>query len=185
MLSIRPHQIEKIERIFIDTPRQVPIVLSRAINRTSTAARTQASKSIREKYAYKHRDILNTLKIKKATVNDLNASLSSRGSALKLTDFMLKPSISETNQKKEVVVRVMKGSKKTIANGFLVKSKSGYVNIFTRVSNKRYPIKAGFAPAIPQLMGKESIAESIEQRAMEMLDKRIAHELRYILGGNS
>lgn len=185
MIELKAEHIEKLERILGNTPKQIPIVTARAINRAAEAARTQAGRSVRETYTIKHRDVLNTIKIKKASANDLTADIRSRGSARKLMDFRVNPKAPQPRRKKLVSVSVKKGSNKSIKNGFVAKMTSGHMNVFARTSKKRLPIKGLYGPSVPQMLGNESVANYVERRAMEVLDTRLEHEINRMLGGTT
>lgn len=185
MIEINREQLQRIESILGNTPRQVPIVTARAINRAAEAARTQAGRSARETYVIKHKDVIDTIKIKKANPNDLHADIRSRGSVIKLTSFKVNPKKPQPNRKRPITVSVKKGSSKTIKNGFVAETKNGHVNVFTRVSNKRLPIRGHFGPSVPQMLGNESVVRFVENRAIDVLDSRLNHEINRMMGGNS
>jgi hypothetical protein len=185
MIELRAEHIEKLERILRNTPKQIPIVTARAINRAADAARTQAGRSVRETYVIKHKDVIGTIKIKKAHAGDLQADIKSRGSVIKLTKFKVNPKQPQPQRKKPVVVSVKKGSSKPIKNGFVAGMSNGHVNVFTRVSKKRYPIRGHYGPSVPQMLGNESVVRFVEERARDVLDTRLEHEINRMLGGNS
>lgn len=187
MIELKLEHIEKLEKILGNTPKQIPIVLARAINRSAESARTSASRSARETYIIKHRDVISTIKIKKANPNDLRADIKSRGSAIKLINFRVKPNKPQPKRKSPISISVKRGSSKSIKNGFVaqMKKSSGHVNVFSRLTRKRMPIKGHYGPSIPQMLGNESVIKYVENKAGETLDTRVVHELKRLLGGTS
>ncbi|MDX8367779.1 phage tail protein [Cytobacillus sp. IB215665] len=185
MIKINAEQLEKLEGIFANTPGQIPIVTARAINRAAEAAKTQASRSARDIYIIKHKGITDTIKIKKANSSNLNASVRSRGSKIDLIKFKVNPKKPQPKRKTPIVVTVKKGSKKPFKDGFVAETSNGHINVFTRVSNKRLPIKGHYGPSVPQMLGNESVVKHVEDRAYEVLDTRLEHEINRLLGGRS
>lgn len=185
MIELKLEHIDKLERILGNTPKQIPIVTARAINRAAEAGRTQAGRSARDTYVIKHKDVIGTIKIKKASSSDLHANIKSRGHVEKLMNFKVNPTRPQPGRKKPITVSVKKGSKKTIRNGFVAGMKSGNINVFTRVSKKRLPIQGLYGPSVPQMLGNESVVGFVEKRAMDVLDSRLEHEISRLLGGQA
>lgn len=183
MIELRAEHLERLERILEYTPQQVPIIAARAINRSAEAARTQASRSVRETYVIKHKDIVDTIRIKKASPNDLNADIRSRGAVINLTKFKVNPKKPQPNRTKPITVSVKKGSAKVFKNGFVAEMASGHMNVFTRVSKDRLPLKGHYGPSVPQMLGNESVVQFVEQKATEVLENRLIHETNRLVGG--
>lgn len=183
MIELKLEHIEKLEKILGNTPKQIPIVTARAINRAAESARTNASRSARETYIIKHKDVISTIKIKKANPNDLQADIKSRGFANKLINFKVNPNKPQPKRKRPLVLSVKRGSQKTMRNGFVAQMSSGHVNVFTRVSKRRLPVQGHFGPSIPQMLGNESVVSFVENKAIQVLDTRLEHEIKRLLGG--
>lgn len=185
MIELKAEHIEKLQKLLENTPKQIPIVTARAINRAAEASRTQAARSARETYIIKHKDIISTIKIKKAYPSDLTAEIRSVGGPIPLTKFKVKPNTPLPTHGKYAVVSVKKGSRKTIKKSFIAAMANGHTNVFTRVSKKRNPIRGHYGPSIPQMLGSNSVVSHVESRAMEVLDDRLTHEINRMLGGSS
>jgi len=179
MAQIRVTHAEQIEALFEETPRQAKIVLWRAINRAATAGKTRASVNIRKEYVIKAGDVKQRIKIRKATANALSAQIRASGPVIPLMKFDVTPSSPEGMQ---VRARVKKGSRKPIQNGFVARA-NGQVNVFTRVGSSRYPIQGRYGPSVAQMMGKDEIVDDIQNRAQEVLDSRLEHDLNRLLRG--
>ncbi|KYD02640.1 hypothetical protein B4102_0234 [Heyndrickxia sporothermodurans] len=184
MIELKLEHIERLQKMLGDTPKQIPIVTARAINRSAEAARTQAAKSARQTYIIKHKDIISTIRIKKATPNSLFADIRSRGFVIKLINFKVNPGRPQPNRKRPITASVKRGSEKTIKNGFVAQMRSGHINVFTRVSKRRFPIKGHYGPSVPQMLGNKSVEQAVEERAEVILDKRLDHEINRLFGGS-
>ena len=51
----------------------------------------------------------------------------------------------------------------------------------SRTTKKRYPIEVHYGPAVPQLLGVESVQRTVEAVAQQRLDDRLEHELERAL----
>jgi hypothetical protein len=189
MIELKPEHLDKLFGLLRNTPKQIPVVTARAINRAAEAARTQAARSTRETYHIKHKDVIGTIRIKRANQNDLLADFRTRDTNLALTKFKVSPNKPQPKRRRAVTVSVKKGTKKSIKKAFVAqllkpKSNSGQMNVFTRVSNKRFPLRGHYGPSIPQMIGNKDVIKSVEGRAREVLDTRLDHEINRMLGGS-
>lgn len=182
MIKLTEPQLDKLKELTDLIPKQVPVVTARAINRSADAAKTQAARSVRTVYVIKHRDVLSTMKIRRATPSNLTSDIRSRGSVMELMKFKVRPGKPDPQRKRRITVSVKKGSTKKIVGSFVAGMGSGHINVFTRVSKKRLPIRGHYGPSVPQMLGSDSVVEKVETRAMEILDTRLTHELSRLLG---
>lgn len=181
LITIKVDHAEQLERLFSIAPKEAKIIMWRALNRAATAARTRASVSVRSRYIVKASDVKKRIKIRKATAANLSAQLRASGPVTPLMKFDVTPKFPDAMP---VRARVLKGSgRKPIQSGFVTRTNNGFVNVFTRVGQRRYPIKSRYGPSIPQMIGHEEPLEDITQRAQEILDKRLEHELSRLLWG--
>ena len=180
MIDISLQNADRILRELKDTPKAIPGVLSRAINRTADVVKTQAGRSVREIYTVKSRDFASTLSVVKATPNKLEAIVKSEGSPLKLTQFAYSP--GKPKQRPNIRVAVKKGAKKKISSAFFATGRNG-LNVYTRVSKNRFPIQGRFGPSAAQMLGNEDILKILEKKGHAELGKRAEHELKRLIGG--
>lgn len=181
MIELNLRQVERVEEIFRNTPQQVPKVISRAINRAAHVGRAQATRSVRENYNIKHRDVSSTIKVRTASPDNLNANIRSSGAPMKLMKFRVSP--NSPKKAKQVTVGVKKGSRKKIKGAFVAGMNSGHVNVFTRVSKPRLPIRGHYGPSVPQMIGNESVVSVVENKTYQELDSRLDHEINRLLRG--
>ena len=180
MIDISLQHADRIIRELNNTPKAIPGVLSRAINRTAATVKTQAGRSVREMYTVKSRDFASTISTTKASAGNLEATIKSEGSPLKLTQFAYSPGFPK--QRPNIRVAVKKGAKKKIGSAFFVSAKNG-LNIYTRVSKNRLPIQGSFGPSAAQMLANEDIVKTLEEKGRTELGKRAEHELKRLIGG--
>ena len=58
----------------------------------------------------------------------------------------------------------------------------GDIHVLQRTTDSSYPIKVLYGLSIPQMVGSKKIGEKIEDRAVEILDSRVQHEIDRLLG---
>lgn len=184
MIELTIPQLDKLQEKLKDIPEKIPIVTARAINRSAESAKTQAGRSVRETYVIKQKDVTSTIKIKKAYPADLSAQIKSTGSALEIMKFKVRANRPLPTRGKYAVVSVKKGSSKMINGSFVIGMGNGHTNVFTRVSKKRLPIRGHYGPSIPQMLGNENVVSKVEDKAMEVLETRLEHEIGRVLGGS-
>lgn len=185
MIELSVQQLEKIQEKLKDVPDKIPVVTARAINRAAEAAKTEGSKFIRETYYVKHSSVLRKIKIKKAYPADLVADIRVTGRPLSVINFRVRKNKPLPTRGKYAVVRVKKGGGGPIKGSFVLTTTQGYTNVFTRVSRERFPLRSHHGPSVPQMMGNEEGLKKMEDKAREVLDKRLDHEIDRVLGGSS
>lgn len=187
MIELSIPQFERLQKRLKDIPEKIPVVTARAINRAAEAAKTEGSKFVRETYTVKHSSVLRKIKIKKAYPADLIADIRVTGRTLSVINFRVKKNVPLPTRKKYAKVRVKKkgGKLKAIKGSFLLTTTKGYTNVFTRITKERFPLRSHHGPSVPQMMGNEEGLKRMEDKAREVLDKRLDHEIERVLGGNS
>ncbi len=160
--------------------KEAPKVMSRAMNRAISASKTQASKDTRLKYAIKAGDFNQTIAIKKATKSRLGASFKSKGPRLSLAKFRTTPTAPRPQKPpKSLKVMIEKGKKIPYKGAFLAESST--MKVFKRIKSARLPVKELTGPAIPQLLKGGLKSKNTENRAQEIYNSRLDHEIKRIL----
>jgi hypothetical protein len=194
MIELTAEQIARAEAALNHIPGAVQKAASSAINRAAQSAMTEAARKARETYYIRHKDVLDTMKIYRATPSDLSAMVVSRGSVIALSRFRITPRKPQPSRAAKarwgkgraaaLVARVKKGEGGPIKRAFMARVKSGHLGVFRRTSKSRYPVEHLHGPSVPQMLGSRSVSEAVEQRAMEQLDKRLDHEIKRALEGD-
>lgn len=194
-VSISDDQIKKAETLLQGVPGGAKRALSRSLNRATIAGQTAAIKNLRDGYHVKAGDIRSTIRISKASPSRLSAEINSKGSAIRLIKFKVNPQTVNAKRRTPVRVGVAKGGQSVIKAGFIARMPNGTKGVFERTGKfktaragryagrKREMIEQKFGPSVPQMLGNKTIVKEISERATEMLDKRLDHEINRILGG--
>lgn len=183
MIRATSRQSSKAIKLLTHIPDEVPKAIARAINRSTEAARSEMSSGIREEYYIRHQDITNAAKISKANGSQkfIRARIRVRGTRRELMMFRVSPK-SDTARPKAIKIAVKKGGTKKLPGAFIRRGvKSGNLHVLRRVGKTRYPIHIKYGPSIPQMTNNAKITQRVEERARDMLDKRLDHEINRAL----
>lgn len=176
-------QLEMLQEKLKDFPDQVPVVTVRAINRAADASKTAVSKFVRDEYLIKQKNLKNRIKVKRACKGDMVADIYAKDRTISAINFRVRANKPLPVREKYVHLRVKKGSRGgTISGSFITTVRGRYTNIFTRVTEKRFPLRSIHSPSVPQMMGHEDGIRVMQERAEEVLAKRLDHEIKRVLG---
>lgn len=175
-------------------------VIVRALNKTLTGVKTDALSAIRAEITASKKAVDGTFRIEKAGSARLQASISSTGTPLPLSEY------SARQTKKGVSVQVKRTSPRKVIRGtFITTMKSGHKGVFwrewhgygagwieeaTKRRNLHYgklpkiyrlPIKQLYGPRVPDIMSNDPVMKVILSRAGERLHSNLAHETDYEL----
>lgn len=176
-------QLGHAARVLRAIPDGVARAAASAMNRASLAAKTAGIRRLMATYTTKRDQISRTVVTTRASKSDLTAGFSSSGGRIPLTSFQMSPR-GPTVRGQRLTFSVRRGSGgKTIGHGFANVTKGGRLMALQRVGSARYPVRALFGPAAPQMLGEEGVREEIETRAKTILDKRFDHEVGRLLQG--
>ena len=171
-ITVNTQNIEKVMSKLELTPKQIVQASKHTTNRVINMTKTDIKRKAREKYTAKAGELTKSIKTIKSGMGGI---IVSSGSPLPLTAFKMNPA-KATKTKKQLRAEVKRGSRKPVKRGFLT-SKGPY----QRTGLRRYPIKPVYSLSHPQMLGEDSILESIEKNAEENLEKRLKHEIERIL----
>lgn len=182
-------ELEKIIQQLKSLPDQIasPNILKNAINSTARKVRKQLVKDAKAEYAIKDTKILRDEsqggpKVLTATTAKMSAVIRSRGPMQDIMSFLTRPN-TKTGAAAAQVLK--SGSMKPLEmdglKAFVTRFASGHVAIVQRKSADRLPVKKLLSPAVPFMLGNETVREKAEALAYETLqaeiDKRIQKAL--------
>ncbi|WP_218832040.1 phage tail protein [Paenibacillus campinasensis] len=148
-----------------------------SLNRATQRAKTETGRKVREKYVIKQKDVVETIRIKKAAGNALQATLTSKGHTLPLIRFAVAPRRRLKKAPKSLKAAVFRGgTKKPIPGAFVTKA-GNHTGVFERVGKKRLPIRELRGPAVPSMAANEEVREHVQRVFAEEMAKRLPHEL--------
>lgn len=173
-------EIERAANYLYGIPFGVERAMYSAFNRAAYAGRTAGVRALRMEYTVPYKTVLESMAIKKADRKNLTATVTSKGSNLRLSEFRHKPTTDTTGGRRaQVRVSVRKGSDKPIGQGFIHKG-----NVKQRVGKTRYPVKPLYGPAVPVMMNNPDVVNAMQNAMIETAVKRLDHETGRILAGH-
>jgi len=176
-------QLEHAIRSLQALPDGVERAAVPAMNRAALAGKTYGVRKLMATYATKRGNVARTLHIERATRSSLVAGFTSHGSRIPLMAFQVRPGRPSTRGGQlSVTVRKDSGGK-GIKRGFVNAIHNGKMAVLQREGSARYPLRALFGPAVPQMLNEEGVREEIEARATQMLETRFDHEIGRLLRG--
>lgn len=162
--------------------------ISRALNKTATTGRAQASKAIRDAgYNMKARDIKAAITIpSRATTSALQFELRGRSKPIPMIQYG-----ARETRGGGVSVNVKNG-RKVLSHAFIATMPSGHRGVFERVgkAHKRVPkngrlvpsglpIVEKFGPSIKAAFGSDAVQTSVKRAIVERFPVVLEQELRY------
>lgn len=192
-INIKVEGIESALKKF--DPQIVQRAAVRALNRAADSTKSNAIKTIRDKYNIKRNILADRMKVNKANKNKLISELVVTGKRLGLFLY------GAREIKKGVSVEVIKGQRKLLKGAFIKPWRSGEKErwVFFRKKlgtshQRRYkgkmrnvfrvgrvPREVLFGPSVPQLFGSRKVIEVILKYTTTYVKERFNHELEYEL----
>ena len=170
-------ELEKIIQRLNRLPDQIaaPNILENAINSTARKVRKQLVKDAKGEYAVKNTKALKDEsqggpKVLTATTANMSAAIQSRGPMQDIMAFMTRPNTKTGAAAAQVLAS---GGMKPLEMGdlkaFVTKFASGHVAIVQRKGAERLPVKKLLSPAVPLMLGNETVRNQAEVLAYEIL----------------
>lgn len=183
-------ELQKIIQQLNSLPDQIaaPNILKNAINSTARKVRKQLVKDAKGEYAIKDTTILKdesqgAPKVLTATTANMSAAVRSRGPMQDIMAFMTRPNTKTGAAAAQVLAS---GGMKPLEMGglkaFVTKFASGHVAIVQRKGADRLPVKKLLSPAVPFMLGNETVREKAETLAYETLQSEIDKRIQKVLG---
>lgn len=171
-------KIDMANKLLAGIPKGTQKAVGSTLKRTITAAKAQASKSLRQEYSISAADLKANL-IGKSFVNAEDVELLFIGKTIPLSKYRYK-----IGGDGKVAVNVKKGNGwKTLNRAFVV-DVGGHTGIFERNAHPRLPINQFIGPSPPYMLdANDKVKKEIEDKVHETFNKRIDHEIMAILNG--
>ena len=151
------------------SPDNIGKAVKASARRAALAARTAGTKQVRQIYTIRSGDM------KERTMIFSEAD----GAVLKVkgaTESVKKYKAGQ--RQKGIFVAIKRGSGRIVPRSFAMSS-GQYVQ---RQGAKRFPLKGLHGPSVPQLFGNEAVLEEMQERAGEVFETRLYHEIGRQLG---
>ena len=174
-LEKNERDMQKATRLLAGCSDAIPSVFSNAMNRAAEQGRTAAIHCVTKEYTVKARTVRDTMRIKKATKDDLNTELTSRGTRLPLRDFRHSPSNGDTtgSNRKQIRVAVKRGALRPLENAFIYRGR-----IFQRLGSSRLPVEQKFSNAVPVMLNNDAVVNEVTETMESAMSRRLDYEVR-------
>ena len=146
----------------------------RAKNRAITKAKTESRRMVQEKYNIKAKEVSKVIKLKKASLNDLNANISFKSSTTPIIFPMLRSRNFPKGKRKggtgrfkkqRIKVLIKKGSHKNLSSGkhkpFLMRVNASKIIVARRKGNKRYSTSQIKTVPVSKMVDNKKISDKI------------------------
>ena len=174
-------------------PKNFQKAVIRSLDRTAKAGRQEALNLIRDRYNIKESDLRKEIKTD-IHPSKLEAVITAKGRPISLFKFSPKVVIEKIHGKSKalysrlgkakagrraagVSVQIVRGQRKLVRGGFLVKLKTGHEAIFKREGKARLPIKKLSTIGSPSMFGGSRIINKVIDKVKEAWQKNIKHEI--------
>ncbi len=205
-IKMNTDDVSRVKTMLADIKGAPERVMSRAINKTLTGVKTDASTAVREIITAKKSAVDATFKSSKATVAKISASLQSTGKPLPLIEYAARQTM------KGVSVQVKKLKPRTVLKGAFITTvrssqqaaagSSGHTGVFWRTwhdkpanskgklrkipyaklpKKYRLPVEQKFGPRVPDILGDMPVMAVVLKKADERMHTNMERELNYEL----
>lgn len=186
-ISVDSSEVRELERVFRTTaPKELKKSMRRALSRTRTGSRAEASKTVREKYNIQARRLKRDVVFTRPNYNNFSFRLIGRKKPIGLLSFRGK-SGPPRQTKAGVTVAVEQGQRKLIRHAFIARGASGNAQVSTRYlrsgkKSGRLPIRSLKGPSASDMVVGSDVVERLTGYAQERFLDELNRNLRYFLG---
>jgi len=170
-------KLKEIRRLLRGVPHEMPGLISRAINKTATSARTKIARGISAEIKVVQGAVKRGLRTHKATRSRWLSTISVDEKRIQLSYF------GARQIKKGVTYRIKRqGARKLIPSGFIQIVGSGHKLVMKRMGPGRYPVRYPMGPSPAAVFeGAATIAKKVISSSQQTLEKNIDSQIRYVL----
>jgi hypothetical protein len=147
------------------------------LNDVMRTSQSLMAKQVSATYRITQAEVKGSFRERRASANDLNASVESRGTKFPL----FKWGVTGSRKDQRVQIEEVRGQRKSLQHGFLVITKLGRPQIYERVGAGRYPLKLLMGGAVPQMIYATRNWKVIEPQLSATFEKRLAANTNYFL----
>ena len=197
MVDFTAEQVDRAIKMLNHLPGEAQKAMANAMNRAIDGAHTAAARKIAARYRIKPARAKEGIgKARHANPADLHAGFDSIGRRPTLYQYGPSPSQPGTGGAGRPSLRVAvlrSHGKKKLRHAFALGGKAnadGARNMLVgwrirgtqmKSNHKKEKIQGLYGPAIPQMLGQESVLQAVEKVARERLDARLDHEIERAL----
>ena len=200
-ITINRNTLGQIETRLGRMQNQAPSVLKNAINQTAKQARKDLASEAQKKYTIKNAGFNRAMRLKAASVSNMEAVITSSGAPIPLKNFRVskaggrvRAQVLKSGGLKELEV----GGRKAFVNNIARKgqtrkrdtAKGGkgtqvkHMSVAQRLTEKRLHIKELYSNSIPIMIGNEDrVYGVVKPNIQDNLQRNIEYQIRKVLGG--
>ena len=173
-ITVNPRQLKRVRAMLAAVPNGMGRVMSRAINRTATGARSQAVKAIAAESGLQQKTIRQKVTILRANMRHWAATIRIRDTRVPMITLGAKQT------KRGVTVRDKAGGgRRLIASAFIATMPSGHTGVFKRRGAKRLPIAEQMTDSLARYFEETAglagrILAASEERLSREIDSQVA-----------
>ena len=191
-------ELQKIIQRLNSLPDQIaaPNILKNALNATARKVRKQLVKDAKGQYAIKDTGILKdekqgAPKVLTATAASMSATIRSKGPMQEIMTFMTRPNqgtgaaaaqILASGSMKPLEMSGLKAFIATFVNENSKGERTEHTAIVQRRGKERLPLKKLMSPAVPHMLGNETVRGQAAALAYETLQSEIDKQIQKVLG---
>lgn len=169
--------VDKVLRLLTGMPDEIPGAINRAMKRAGDTGKAQAPKLATAEYRIPQGTFKTNSKESVKTQGEASIVIRFAGSVIPLIRFNVRYT------KGGVFAQAMRETSGAILrNSFVARLGSG-MNVYSRLTRKRFPIKKLYGPSTAHMMQNEEVSEEMGEVILSEFDKRADHEVRRILSG--
>lgn len=154
---------------------------SRAINRSLVSGRKAAGEEVARDYKISGGKVSKLGKLDKSNPSNISAKITWKGPAIPLEEWGTNPKSPPKRRRKKPILGTVFRGKKTTYRGAFIGRGGGRSRAYVRTTKNRFPIRRVYGPSAASLVGARLVQQRFVVRANEMLEKRLEHEINYIL----
>lgn len=161
-----------VKQLALLSPARVNQAVRAATKRAATAANKEGSKLVRQVYTVKAKFVHSKTRIR--TV-DNGAIIEIRSAPEHIRAF-------KWAKRSFVFAQIKRGHGIRVPRSYVSPHQQTPMQ---RETSKRFPVRTLFGPSVTQMYQNAQVLPQVEKRGVEMLEKRISHEIDRLLGGTS
>lgn len=185
MIQITNEQIERVNLLLSSVPQGAEKALKSVVQRATSTVRSETLKGITGVYALTSQNVRaeTTINMRTRKVDGgVVGAVSFAGHKIPLYRFNVSPTLPV--QHATVKAAVLKDNSQTpFERAFIARMKSGHTGVFERDGTPRLPVAEFMGPSTAQMAGNSVIVADVEEKAQEVINKRVEHEITRILNG--
>jgi hypothetical protein len=183
VVDVAEETTERVKQILHDIPGGAQNAIYSALARAGESGRTVAARAAAKEYTITqsvfNANIRAIERVKRMDGDTISIKFGYCGYVIPLISFDTRVTANGY-----VATRVKRSSTREILDNAFMTNVGTHTGIFERETSDRKPIKELFGPAPTQMMySNEEVMDSVEERASEMYEQRIEHEIYRILNG--